>query len=229
VGDREVDPLRVVAGGHEHAQIRGRRQAGQHPRDLGDHVVHHVVGVEIGIEDQVRAVAGLDDQGGDGVGQTAVGLRALRRGVAGVGCRRDRGLDLRPALGHPELGAVGPHRGVQRRHGIGHRGLALGQRGGGVLVAACGPHGVGAQRREAAEQGAGGRDDAETDPLLGAERDLAVLAAEVRAPGEGEGGEEDEGDQRELLREAKTRHQRHGRGEKHGGTGHGHIIGRASG
>ena len=71
---------------------------------LRDDVVHHVVGVEVGVEDQVGAVPRLDDQRGGPVGQ-----RLARAGRVG-----DRVAQLRPALLEPERGAVGGDRAVDR-------------------------------------------------------------------------------------------------------------------
>ena len=81
---------------------------GEDARDLGHERVHHVEGVQVRIEDQVRRVAGLDDQRGGAGGQRAERLRAGGDAVRQVAERRlDRAAQLAPLVLHGQLGAVG--------------------------------------------------------------------------------------------------------------------------
>ena len=105
-----------------------------------------------------------------------------------------------------ELGAVGLDGGVDLGDRVVDRGEAILE-----VVAA---DGGGAGEGEAGEQLAGRLDDADADALLGAEGDLRVLRLHVGTAHDGHGDDEDETDQRELVREAEAGEEADGRVEE---------------
>ena len=163
--DREGDALRLgVASGVDHRDLAAGRLPGrvQRQRDVVDQRVHHVVGVEVGVEGEVRRVPGLH---GGRSRAAAVSRSSPPRLVAvSVAARGHRGLDrgaqplphrVGPQPGVPDQAVGGVQRPGDR---VGDALARRGQCGGGGRVAAGRAHGQCAGVGQLGEQAAGGGD-----------------------------------------------------------------------
>jgi hypothetical protein len=143
---------RDLAAGHPPGRVQGEGH-------VVDQRVHRVDGVEVGIEDEIRRVAGLDDELARGRGHAAVG--GDRRGRVGR-ARADGGLDrLSQSLPHrvgAQPGAQAAIGGVERGNREGDALARGGQSRGGLRFAPRGADGQPARVGELGEQPAGGRD-----------------------------------------------------------------------
>jgi hypothetical protein len=209
--EREVDPVieRVVGVDlGEHRLVGCVGEPGEHARDLGHERVHDVERVEVRIEDQVRRVAGLDDQRGGAGGQLAERLGPLGDVLRERPERAaDRVAERGPVLLHGQLGAVGGDRSVDLRRGIADRGQPALELGLGAGVAGGRAHRGRPSGGEMGQELTGGIDDADADALLRAEGDLGVLRLYVRARHHREGDDEDKTDERELVGELQAAEQ----------------------
>jgi hypothetical protein len=191
-------------------------------RDLDQRGVHQPVAVEIGIEDQVRVVAGVvDDEidhGGGGGGQRGVAASGVGRG--GGGPQLTGGP---PARGGLERGAEPS---VDVVDGAG-AGLDLGPGGGHGRVGAGDAAGGGRDLHAVAGQGVeileGGLDVHDAVVLGAVEADVAGGAPELQARHLCRRHHEQEPDQRELARVREAAEQPR-RGAQQGGGAAGALI-----
>jgi hypothetical protein len=231
--DRERDALglRAVPGGDHGdlaaAHARGGREG---ERRLVDQRVHRVVRVEVGIEDQVGLVAGLDDERDGGGREAVIGRQGLgRAGGLGGDARLDRRAQALPhrlgAEPRAQAGVGHVHRGDRARDG----GPGGGQRRGRLGVVPGGADGQRLRRGEVREQPLGRHDLVDAHALLGAEGDLGVLLGAELPRGVERRRDEHERDDDELARQAQAIERRDGRAQEQGRQGtedHAKVFGR---
>ena len=229
--DGEGDPLglgAVARGDHRDLAAADAPGGVERERRLVDQRVHHVVRVEVRIEDQVGLVAGLHDERDGGRGQAPVGVERAARvdGLGGDG-GPDRRAQAPPHRARPELRAdarVGRvERGGRARHGRARGG----QRRDRLPVASGGSDGERARRGQVGQQSLGGHDLLDPHALLGAERDLGVLLGAELPRRVERRRDEDERDEHELVRQAQAAEHGDGRAQQEGGQGthHAKMVG----
>ncbi|UUY02812.1 hypothetical protein LRS13_19300 [Svornostia abyssi] len=214
-GGREVDPLahggRGAARGHDNLLVGGLSGRLDDRRQLHDDGVHEVVGVEVGVEDEVRRVTGEGDEPEcRGVDLRVRVVHGLRRAAAGVGESRDRALQLRPGLGGLQFASEALVDVVHRPDGLqdpGARGVEVGREPGGRL------HRSRTQEYEVPQERVSGRDVLGADLLLGAERDLILLLSAVLHCDVDGGCDQHHADEAEFPRDGHAVQHRSGRGQ----------------